>query len=30
MKILMKKFSSKYKEHVLRQEKEGIYIWKTP
>ena len=30
MKILMKKFSNKYKQLVLRQEKEGTYIWKPP
>ena len=30
MKILRKKFSNKYKEHVLRQEKEGTYIKKIP
>ena len=29
MKISMKKFSQKYKEHVLRHEKEGTYMWKA-
>ena len=30
MKTLSKKFSNKYKENELRQEKEGTYIQKMP
>ena len=30
MKILAKKFSNRYKEHVLRREEEEAYIWKMP
>ena len=29
MNILMNNFSNKYKEHVLRQDEEVTYIWKT-